>query len=91
MITVLNESNPKAKRDMTCDAAPWVLDAIDGGVIFTFSELRAIAKHKKCKFIIKKGDTYIKQNNKMDGNFYTFRAIIDLHDMCIKYNLYHGA
>lgn len=91
MITVLSESTPTARRDYACDAAHWVLEAIDNGVFFSFSELRVIAKHKRSKFIIKKGDTYIKQNNKMDGELYTFRAIPYLHEICIKYNLYHGA
>jgi len=54
----------------------------------SFAEFRAIAKAEKNKRQIQKGERYTKQYNKNDGEAYTFRAITDIHKICLVHDLY---
>jgi len=88
MIRVITESEPKARRNHCCDACHWILSAGINGMGYSFAELRSIAKAKKNKWRITKGQRYLKQCNVQDGEIRTFKAIPEIHDICIKYDLY---
>ena len=89
-ITVLSESIPTARKDHECMACDFILASGISGFGYSFSELRLIAKAKaKAKgYKILKGQKYIRQNNIFDGELYTFKAIPEMHDICIKHELY---
>ena len=88
MIRVLSESTPIAAKDHECVACEFILaNGIDGNG-FTRPELRALSKAKSNKWKIVKGQKYIKQNNVGDDGFYTFKAIPELHEICLKYDMY---
>lgn len=88
MVTVLSESMPKARKSHSCMASEIILAGGINGFGYSFSDLRIIAKAKKNKFQIIKGQEYIRQNNKCDGDIYTFKAIPGMHQICIDHDLY---
>lgn len=53
-----------------------------------FSELRAIAQLKANNWQIKKGQLYVKQFCKQDGELYTFYTLPHILRICIKYKIY---
>ena len=88
MITVLNESNPKAKKDYECDASEFILENGKPDYFKSINEYRDYINAKNNRFKIKKGEIYLKQVNVQDGDFYVFRSIPSMHRICIKYDLY---
>jgi len=87
-ITVLREEYPTARKDHNCSACEWIFNSDLRDYDFTFSELREIVKARKNNCKIKAGERYIKQINICDGDFYVFKAIPAIHDICIKYDIY---
>ena len=88
MTTLLSEHKPTAMREHTCMACDWVLQfGIDGNG-FTRPELRALSRARKSNWKIIKGQGYIRQGNEFEGELYTFRAIPEIHAICIKYDIY---
>ena len=88
MITVLSESKQVAKKDYECMASKFILEAGLDAFDYSISELRAIAKAKRQEFKIVKGQTYLRQSNMIDGSFYYFKAIPEIHDICLRRGLY---
>lgn len=90
-MTLLSEEHLTASKDYDCDASIWITE---GNLereygLFTFSELRSLVKAKNNGWKIKKGEKYtiqICKNHKAKS--YTFRAIPEIHNICIKYDLY---
>lgn len=89
MIEVLSDSTPKARKEYDCMACDWINESW-GYYNFTFSELRKIVNARKNGYKIKKGEVYINQRNIFDARFYTFRAIPEMHEICLKYNIYEA-
>lgn len=87
MITILNESMPKARRSYPCDACHFVFEHVNQGV-FTPDEYRYIVRAKRNDCMIQPGQKYIKQVAVIDGDFGVFRAIPEMHDIAHKYDLY---
>ena len=87
-ITVLSESRPIARKEHECMACDFILASGINGFGYSFSELSLIVKAKRKGYKISKGDKYIRQNNVFDGELYTFKAIPEMHDICVKYELY---
>ncbi len=87
MITVLSESSHIAAKDHHCSACEWIGEILHD-IPFTFAERRAIVKARKNGWIIKKGERYIVQNGVQDGEFYVFKAIPAIHEICIEYDIY---
>lgn len=87
MSTLLSEHKPKARKDYFCDASRFIRDAncFDR---FSFTEKRIIVRARSNGYRIKKGEQYIKQFVVEGGDNWTFRAIPELHAICIKYDLY---
>ena len=88
MIRVLSESEPTAKKEHECMASEFILNSGVNGFGYSFAELRVIAKAKQQKYKIVKGQKYLKQNNVIDGDFYTFKAIPEMHQICLDHDHY---
>ena len=88
MIIILSESTPIARKEHDCMASEFIFNSGINGFGYSFAELRVIAKAKKNKFKIVKGQKYTKQNNKYNGELYTFKAIPEMHQICIDHNHY---
>lgn len=54
----------------------------------TFSELRKIVEARKTDFTIHKGEKYLCQVLVDGSDKWTFRAIPEMHKICLKYDLY---
>lgn len=90
MTDLIRESFPKAKKEYVCNAFEW----LDNQVYFitdemTSEEKRIYEEVSKRKGKIQKGERYIKQIGIYEGEFSTFRAIPEIHEICLKYNLYY--
>jgi len=104
MIQVLSEYTPIARKDYPCNACEVLLNAgclyenykdktikkdyIKNRFGFTDSEVDAILKAEANGWKIKKGERYYKQNNKCDGELYTFRTIPEIVAICWKYGFF---
>lgn len=82
------ESEQVARKDYRCDAAEFVIEAINEGY-FSFAEYRTIAKAKRERWQIKKGQKYLKVKGKWDGEFCQFRARPEIDALCHKHDLYY--
>lgn len=88
MIVVLSESEPIARKPHNCDACEFILSEGIDGYGYTRPELIILAKARKNNWKIIKGQKYICQNNKFGGDLYTFKAIPEVHEICLKYDMY---
>lgn len=77
-----------ARKDYDCDACNFIRDALGNGCRFTFSEMRAIVKAKHNNWKILKGESYINSAMLNDGDFYVFRSIPEIEQICQTYDLY---
>jgi len=84
-ITVLREEYPIARKDYNCSACEWIREDLRD---FTFAEFREIVRAKRNGWKIKKGQRYIKQINICDGDFCVYKAIPEIHDICIENDLF---
>ncbi len=88
-VEILSETNPVARKEHDCLACDWLnKSGYANEADLTPSEWQAYQLAESDCFKIKKGDIYVRQNNKFDGEVYTFKAIPAIHDICIKYDLY---
>jgi hypothetical protein len=85
-MAVVETRYQKAKKDYVCNACEWLfeLESID----FTVAEYEAMAKAKHNKHMIKKGQKYLRQVITCGGDMMIFKAIPEIHSICLKYNLY---
>ena len=88
MIRVLSEQTPTARKEHECMASEFIYNLGINGCGYSFAELRIIAKAKRNKYKIIKGQKYIRQNNKYNGELYAFKAIPEMHEICLKHDLY---
>lgn len=88
MIEVLSESKPIANKEHRCDACDRLLHYGYNGTGLTMKELRSVALAKRNNWKIAKGQQYIRQNNKCDGEIYTFKAIPEIHEICLRLEFY---
>lgn len=87
MIKVISQSTPIARKQHVCDACQFVLDAI-GAVPFTISDLRKIVKAKRQDYMIQPGQQYIRQFNTDGSDTWTYRALPEMHDLCLRLDLF---
>ncbi len=89
MITTIHESTPVARKNYSCNACEFIFnDDYRNG--YTFSEYRSIIKARNNNYRILKGEKYIRQWNadEISGDTWTYRAIPEIHQICIKHELY---
>lgn len=88
-VEILSESLPKARKDHECMACEWLNNSgYATKEDLTKDEWLAYQLAESNKWTIKKGQKYIRQNNKYDGRVYSFTAIPEIHEICLKYDLY---
>lgn len=91
MSTQIGETTyPKARKKYRCMASDWI---VDGDLYETFrccdySEKREIIRAKRNNWTIQPGDKYLRQAIVFEGRMDTFRAIPEMHEICLKYDLY---
>lgn len=88
MIEVISNREPIARKDYECMASVFLLDLGFCGSPLTFAELRKVVLARRDGWMIRKGTRYVYQFNKYDGDRYVFRAIKDIHEICLKYDVY---
>jgi len=89
-ISIIHQSTPKARKIYNCDACNFLFNEEDVRQLgLTFTEYRAVIKARKCGYRIMKGQTYIRQfNADTSGNSWTYRAIPEIHNICVRLELY---
>ena len=88
MSELISERKPIARKDHDCMACEFIFSEGVNGFGYSFQELRIIAKAKKNMCKIKKGDKYINQTMRYEGELYTFKAIPEMHLICLNHDLY---
>lgn len=87
MIEIIRESKPKARKRYRCEACEFLQDEL-GWETFTLAECRLIVKARRNGWCIVPGRQYIRQFNTDGCDTWTFRAIPEMHELCIKHDLY---
>ena len=91
MITIIHESTQKARKDYYCNACEFLLEGDNVCELgLTFSEYRSIVKAKQNGYKILKGEIYLRQYNsdETSKDTWVYRAIPEIHKICLKYDLY---
>lgn len=78
----------KARKEHICQASHFINDSNYGEIDFDKKDWEIIQKAKSEEWKIKKGTDYIMTKVKWDGEFFVFRARIDLNEICEKYEFY---
>lgn len=81
---VLSDKLVKARKDYNCDATTYLHELGDHD-IFTPEEMEII---NNTNGEIKKGNIYREVVGKFEGELFTFRAIPEIDDICLNYDLY---
>ena len=87
MVENIAETTQVARKDYDCMACDWINNSW-GNFDFSVSELKSIARARKAGYKIKKGQKYIRQTNKFEGRIYTFVAIPEMDEICLKHDIY---
>ncbi len=87
MSTILSERTPVARKDHHCGAYEVIMNSYSDS-LFTYAELRQIAKVRRQSGKILKGQRYMGQVGIWEGDFNVFRAHPELDEICRKYDLY---
>ena len=81
-------TTPVARKDYHCEASDWICNASYPDEDYDPEDLETINKARNESWKILKGQKYLKVSGKFEGEFCTFRARIDLEEVCKKYDLY---
>jgi len=85
---IFTDTDPVAKKDYHCDACRYWLSNM-GENEFDGDDLLLYQAAKTDGIKIKKGTKYVKREGKWDGEWCTFRARVDMNNLCIKLDLYN--
>jgi hypothetical protein len=85
-VEVIRQTEHRSRIDRHCNASEFIGD-IDFPRGMTFSELRSLSIYQKNKHKILKGEIYISQFNKYEGDVYTWNCKKDIFKILCKYNL----
>ncbi|MBL4833607.1 MAG: hypothetical protein JKY26_06485 [Pseudomonas sp.] len=88
MTTLLRESRPVARKEYECDAAEWYINSNLGRHDFEPEDWAIIEKASAERFKILPGLPYVRQSGIYEGELCTFKARIDMHGICLKYEIY---
>ena len=88
LATLIREETPVARKEYRCQACDWIREDEITGEYYTYAELRKIVKARQEGWRIKKGEKYIKQILNNGGELYTYRARPEIHDICLKYDIF---
>lgn len=87
---VISSSYPVARKIYGCGACDWITEGLDYFVDeLTFAEKRIVVKARQNGWRIMKGEKHLRSTFiGCDEEIYTWRAIIDIHKLCMKYEIY---
>jgi len=91
MNTQIGETTyPIARKIYNCDACDWIVngDLYETFHCCTWEEKKDIIRARRNKWRIHPGQKYLRQAMKWEGEMTTFKAIPEMHDICVKYDLY---
>lgn len=89
MEEVIWTSQQVARKSYPCDASIWIYETQAWqDYDFTYAELRIIAKMRRNGWRILKGQRYIKQVSVLDGKLIVWRGLPEIHQICLKYDIY---
>lgn len=89
MISIIHESKPTARKEYNCDACNFLFNLSDICELgLSLSEYRSVAKAIQNNYRIQKGSKYVRQFNTDGSEAWTFRAIPEINDICLKFDLY---
>ena len=88
MWNIYTDSTPQAQREYTCDA--WVAFLATGYEELDFhpEDWATILRAQNQGGRILIGNRYLKRKGISEGKSHTFRARMDMHILCMKYDLY---
>ena len=86
MRKITREYNSIARNDYPCNALECLQDHDIAS--FDYSDRRALVEVRRNGWKIKKGQKHLVQFNCFDGRVCKFRAIPEVHAICIKYDAY---
>ena len=84
-IELIREENPRARKEYNCDASAALFDEYVYPDDFEGEEISILLETHSNNSVIKKGDIYIKQINKMNGELYVFRCRPEVLPIYFKY------
>ena len=88
-MNVIKTTCQVARKNYPCDACDWIFNGDEiTRDYYTYAELRVLAKARKNKYQILKGEKYIKAVGTCGGDFFVFRGIPAVNDICRKYDIY---
>lgn len=85
---IIRESIQTAQKRHVCHACFWIIEGLSQRGLFEIADLRKIVKARRNGYMIVPGDKYIKQIQKVDGEFVVFKALVEMDKLCWKYDLY---
>lgn len=88
VVRTLSESSPIARKEHECHASLFITEGGRPDYFNCITDYRTYIKARNNRFKILEGQKYIRQNNVSDGDFYVFKAIPEMHKICVKYDLY---
>ena len=88
MSILLRDTRPVARGDYECEASEWYLNSNLGARDFEPEDWAVIEKAKFEKFKILAGLPYVCQSGLYEGAPFNFKARIDMHGICVKYEIY---
>ena len=88
MAHLISEVTRKARKSHYCMASVFVTEDPRDYEDFTKDEKRVVDRARENDFIIIIGDDYFTQFIRYGNSVYTFKAIPEMHEICIKYDLY---
>lgn len=88
---VISEIQKYAKTKMTCNACEWLKTAMSTEFFnkLTPDEQKSVTKAAKNKYMIMPGQQYWEYVTKYGKKEFTTAVLIKIHDICIKYKVYH--
>ena len=85
---LLRQTYHIARKKYPCMSYEWICNCCDDFSEMTFTEKRAIVKARNNNGMILKGQKYLYQFIVDSGDKYVFKAIPELHEICLKYKIY---
>lgn len=88
---LVQEKKPKANKDHECDSCLYASEFIQSNGLpekITFFEKRQLIIARRKSMKIKKGNIYLNQSVEYEGALHTFKAMPEIHAICLKYDFY---
>lgn len=81
-------TQPVATKSYHCEASDWITNASLNDLDLSAEHRATIAQAKQEGWKILRGTRYLRMVGKFDGGWRVYRARLDLHQICLQYDLY---